>query len=221
MKKEVLIFMPLAIIFMLFVIQDFAAQTQETATTQPTIPNNFEVIVRDNAGKELLPWTGQIFSIKNGKPVDKISSKDRLKLLPPGNYVLMLHFEEDIPEMKGHRPFTFTITTGNKTTFSLAVGASQGPEMETGILRTVKGEDYVNFPLPVADPNLCKAKCEKDRNCGAYTYADLKKKGARCYLIRGAGTPGRCEYCISGVIQRDSSPYRVHITTEKLESEEL
>lgn len=182
--------------------------------------NNFEAIVKDNADAELTTWTGQIFSIADAKALGNVSPDDQRTHLPSGNYVVMLRFKEEIPGLKGHRPFTFIITEGHKTTFTLVIGASEEPEMEKGVLRTVKGEDYLNFFLPAADPNLCKTKCEKDRNCGAYTYCYTKQRRGRCYLIRGVGTPGPARPgsdCLSGVIQRaGSSPYRIHITTEKL-----
>lgn len=226
-KKSVCL--PAMMIFLCcLAINGLAEQHQEThsqkisneSTTSPARVDNFEIVVRDNMGKELLSWTGQIFRIKDGQIVSDISSTHRYANLSPGNYVLMLHFPEEIAELKGHRPFTFTMTQEKKTTFTLVIGASQAPDMEKNIIRTVKGEDYVNFPLPAADPNLCKAKCEKDRNCGAYTYCySTKRRAARCYLIRGAGTPGPAHAkaeCFSGVIQRNRSPYQVHITTEKL-----
>ncbi len=238
MKKYSIIFVLVVMAFVLLGDQVFAAKNQKTATAakeklkkaaeetnQHTLPDNFEAIVKDNAGAELSTWTGQIFSIANAKALENVSPDDQRTHLPSGNYVVMLRFKEEIPGLKGHRPFTFIITEEHKTTFTLIIGASEGPEMEKNVIRTVKGEDYANFFLPAADPNLCKTKCEKDRNCGAYTYCyDPKQRRGRCYLIRGAGTPGPAHPdsdCLSGVIQReDSSPYRVHITTEKLKSEE-
>ncbi len=214
-----------------FAHNGLAEQNQETdpqnaspeAAKSPSREDNFEIVIHDNAAQEITNWTGQIFNIKDGKIAGDVSNAHRHAQFPVGNYVLMLHFPEEITELKGHRPFTFTITEAQKTTFTLIIGTSQTPDMEKGILRTVKGEDYLNFPLPNADPRLCKTKCEKDRNCGAYTYSyNLKLRKARCYLIRGPGTPGPghpgAEY-FSGVIQKNSSPYQVQITTEKREQE--
>ena len=181
-----------------------------------TQPDNFKLIVNNNAGDTLTAWTGQLFSIINAKTVGAISATRQQIHLQPGNYVLMLHFKEDIPELKGHRPFTFTITKDHKTTFTLTIGGSR-PEAEKDIIRTIKGEDYINFPLPIADPALCKSKCEKDRNCGAYTYcyySDIRV--AKCYLIHGAGTPGAGQGCVSGIIQREDAPYQIRITTTKM-----
>jgi hypothetical protein len=204
--------------------------TPEESVKSSSALHNVEIIIQDNAGAEIIAWTGQIFSIKDGKPVDNISPKDRFKHLPAGNYVLMLHFEENIPEMKGHRPFTFTISEGNKTTFTLLVGAPQEPEMESGVGRTGadfiesdprSGRDYVNFELPVDDPELCLAKCKKDPNCDVYSYSKPPEwSKARCWLIHGAAVPHPNPHSVSGVIHRESSPYQVEITTEKLESEE-
>jgi hypothetical protein len=201
--------------------------TPEKSVKSPPALHNFEFVIQDNVGAELIAWTGQIFSIMDGKPVDKISPKDRFKHLPAGNYVLMLHFEEDIPEMKGHRPFTFTIKENHRTMFTLLIGASQELEREDGVGRTGadfvasdprRGRDYVNFELPAGAPELCLAKCKKDPNCDAYSYGKLPEwPKARCWLIHGAAVAEPSPYAVSGVIQRDSSPYQVQITIEKLE----
>jgi len=180
--------------------------------------DNFEAIVKDNAGEELIPWTGQIFSIKNGKPVSEISSSNHTTCLPSGNYVLMLHFEEDLPEMKGHRPFTFTINEDTKTRFTLLVGPPPEQVLEYDVVRY--GSDYDNIEMLIDSPELCQAKCTKDPKCKAFTYskAGIWEPNGRCWLKHSVpprtSSPGN----ISGVIQRDSSPYQVHTTTEKLES---
>ena len=235
MKKLAYVFMISLLIFAFLSTGILAEQkegmnsknTPEETVKSPPALHNFEFVIQDNVGAELTAWTGQIFSIKDGKPVDKISPKDRFKHLPAGNYVLLLHFPEDIPEMKDHRPFTFTIKENHKTTFTLLIGASQEPEREDGVGRTGadfvasdprRGRDYVNFELPVADPKLCLEKCKKDPNCDIYSYGKPPEwPKARCWLIHGAAVAFPDPYSVSGVIQRDSSPYQVQIMTEKLD----
>jgi hypothetical protein len=208
------------------VFNGLAQENQKTDSQKAPLSSvaNLEIVIHDNTDKEFTSWTGQMFNIKDGQIIGDVSSTQRYAELTPGNYLLMLHFPEEVEELKGHRPFTFTITQGKKTTFTLIIGASQTPDMEKDIIRTVKGEDYLHFTLPTADPNLCKAACEKDRNCGAYTYCYYSQlKEAYCYLIRGAGTPGPAhggQECVSGVIQRNPSPYQVQITTQELKREE-
>lgn len=237
MRTSTYMYVIVVIIFVFFARAVFAEQEQEAESTEktskkpvesPEIPHNVEVVIQDNTGTEMSTWTGQIFSIKDGKPVDTISPKDRFKQLPTGNYVLLLHFEEDIPELKGHRPFTFTVREDSKTIFTLLIGASQEPELEYEVKRVGadfiasdprSGRDYVNFELLSADPELCLAQCKKDPNCDVFSYGKLPEwPKARCWLIHGAAVAEPAPYSASGVIRRDSSPYQVRITTEKLES---
>lgn len=221
-------------VFGLFAGGVFAEQEQAVEPTEnpsrqplesPERPHNVEIVIQDNTGTEISAWTGQIFSIKDGKPIDTISPQNRLKQLPAGNYVLILHFEEDVPELKGHRPFTFTLREGHKTTFTLLIGASQEPELEYDVKRVGadfiasdprSGKDYVNFELPVADPQLCLAACKKDPNCDVFSYGNPPEwPKARCWLIHGAAVAEPAPHSASGVVRRDSSPYRVQVTIEK------
>ena len=229
MKKHTIIFVLLALTFVLLEVQVFAAPKEETTipseeklkkaaeeANKPLSPNNFEVIVKNNTGSKLTGWTGQIFSITNAKAVGDISPTNQRKHLPLGNYVLMLRFKEDIPELKGQRPFTFTITKDKKTVFTLIIGASSEPEMEFDVDR--HGSDYASFWLLEDRPEVCLAKCKKDPKCKAYTFvkAGIAGKNAHCWLKHGIPAPVYSHGSVSGVIQRDSSPYRVRLRYEKL-----
>ncbi len=192
------------------------ATPQEAATDS----FNFEVIMKKSDGTPYTAWSGQMFSVATAKPVDAAAPEQTRFTLEPGNYMLMVDFMADVPEdYKGKRPFTFAVKPEQKTLLTITIGG-EFPNMEKDILRTTKGEDYFNTQLASPEPQLCKSTCEKDRNCGAYTYCYYTtKKIARCYLIRGAGTPGPAhpgEDCFSGVIQRDPSPFQSQITLESL-----
>lgn len=229
--------MLVVIILMVFSINLLAEQTtpekseknnSEHAEKAQAPTHNFEIIIQKNDETEITSWTGQIFSIVNGKSVENVSPKKRNKRLPAGNYLLMLHFDKDIPEIQGHRPFTFSIAEDAKTTFTLVIGASQEPEIEYGVVRTGadfiasdsrRGRDYVNFELPEENPELCLARCKKDPNCDIYSYVKSPEMSKpRCWLIHGAAVPREDPYAVSGVVQRNASPYQVKITTEKFES---
>lgn len=201
-----------------------AEEPKKAAEAAEPAPQNLEIIIQKNSGGDMAAWTGQLFSLPTGKPVQSVSPEQRRLLLPEGNYLLMLNFDETAGEMKGQHPFTFTIAADANTKFLLTVGRSDAPEIEHGIVRTgadfVKGEsrkgrDYINFELPTPDPMVCLAKCKDDRNCDAFSYVKISDKG-RCWLIHGAAVvTDHLPDSASGIIQRDSSPYQLQITSEK------
>jgi len=189
---------------------------------------NFEVIIQKSDKSPHTAWSGHIFSVATATPVTAVTPEQTRFTLDSGNYMLMLDFTADVPEeYQGKRPFTFTVKPEQKTLLTIFIGG-EFPDMEKDVIRTTIGEDYLNFKLPSPDPQACKSACEKDRNCGAYTYAyNGAKKFARCYLIRGVGTPGPAHYthvdslCLSGVIQRDPSPFQMNVTFESLTGQAL
>ncbi len=210
--------------------QNTEKNRQNTAEASTARHDNFEIIITHNSQTELPPWQGNLFALKTGKSVDKVSPHERLKYLAPGNYVLMLAFKEKIPELQGHRPFTFSISPKAKTIFHLLIGAQHEPEVEYGVGRTGadfvesdprRGRDYINFELPPGSHEPCLQKCKSDPNCDAYSYvASPEWSKARCWLIHGAAVPWEGQYAISGVITRNPVPYQVRITTEAFETKE-
>ena len=67
------------------------------------------------------------------------------------------------------------------------------------------GGDYRNFELPTADAEgaPCRAACEADKRCRAWTYVRPGYAGpaARCYLKDKITRPRQKPCCISGVIR--------------------
>jgi hypothetical protein len=66
------------------------------------------------------------------------------------------------------------------------------------------GGDLKNFEVPAdADGSACKAACEADNKCRAWTYARPGYVGAsaRCYLKDKLKPPRRRPCCISGVVR--------------------
>jgi hypothetical protein len=63
------------------------------------------------------------------------------------------------------------------------------------------GQDYRNFDLPAARPQLCQAECGADPKCKAFTYVKPGVQGssARCWLKSGVPAAGRSSCCVSGV----------------------
>ncbi|MBN1186251.1 MAG: PAN domain-containing protein [Bacteroidales bacterium] len=201
---------------------------QNSSKCEGIVPQNVEIRVQRLTNAELPSWTGQIFALADGKPAAAVSSEMPCQQLEVGNYVLMLHFQETLPEIETLRPFTFSISANHKTIFTLQIGKSEEPEMEYDVVRTGadfietdprRGRDYVNFELPKDQPELCMDRCKKDPNCDAYSYGSSPgAPAARCWLIHGAAVPRPAPHGVSGVITRDASPsYQVIITTEQAE----
>jgi len=82
--------------------------------------------------------------------------------------------------------------------FCLPVLADSIP-LENNIDRP--GSDYRDFDLPTADPNLCRAACEAEAECKAFTYVRPGMQGpsARCWLKDSVPDAVPNDYCVSGV----------------------
>jgi len=63
------------------------------------------------------------------------------------------------------------------------------------------GQDYRNFDLPEAQPELCQAHCGAEPQCQAFTYVQPGVQGAsaRCWLKSGVPDARASSCCISGV----------------------
>lgn len=73
-----------------------------------------------------------------------------------------------------------------------------GPGMENNTDRP--GSDYNRFVLTVPSPKNCKAACDADQGCAAWTYVrpGVQQKEAICYVKRPAPAPVSNNCCISG-----------------------
>jgi hypothetical protein len=62
------------------------------------------------------------------------------------------------------------------------------------------GHDYKNFMMSQADPEICRAACEADPGCQAYTYVKpgVQDDKARCWLKNKAAPAQPASCCISG-----------------------
>lgn len=62
------------------------------------------------------------------------------------------------------------------------------------------GNDYNRFVLTVPSPKNCKAACDADTGCAAWTYVrpGIQQKEAVCYVKRPAPAPVSNKCCISG-----------------------
>lgn len=63
------------------------------------------------------------------------------------------------------------------------------------------GNDYRSFELTADDPELCRAACDDDARCKAFTYVKpgLQGPAARCWLKDSVPTPRAEGCCVSGV----------------------
>lgn len=79
-----------------------------------------------------------------------------------------------------------------------AGAAAWAQEMEVGFDRP--GGDLSDMDLAKADPALCRAACEKDGRCLAWTYmAPAPGEAPHCYLKSEVPEPVEHERCTSGV----------------------
>lgn len=82
--------------------------------------------------------------------------------------------------------------------FSIGAAAAE-TTVEPGVDRF--GSDYSGTDLSAADPALCRAACDADGSCKAYTYVKPGVQGpsARCYLKDAVPPPTPADCCVSGV----------------------
>jgi hypothetical protein len=73
------------------------------------------------------------------------------------------------------------------------------PPLEWAIDRP--GLDYKNFDLPDADPELCRAACESEEHCKAWTHVHpgIQGPSARCWLKGAVPGPVGNSCCVSGL----------------------
>jgi len=62
------------------------------------------------------------------------------------------------------------------------------------------GGDYAHAAVPNGDPAVCAARCERDRNCRAWSFSYPTGAGAAtCWLKRQVSPPVPSSCCVSGV----------------------
>ncbi len=85
--------------------------------------------------------------------------------------------------------------------FTIALGllalpaASQSVSLEPNTNR--RGNDYSNFPLAAANPELCRQACARDNRCAAFTY--VGGQAPHCWLKNVAPPASGDGCCVSGV----------------------
>ncbi len=63
------------------------------------------------------------------------------------------------------------------------------------------GGDYASAPVPNGDPAVCAARCERERNCRAWSFSYPPASGgtAMCWLKREVVPRQAASCCVSGV----------------------
>ena len=63
------------------------------------------------------------------------------------------------------------------------------------------GGDYASAPVQSGDPAVCASRCERDKNCRAwsFTYPSSAGAPAMCFLKREVVPPMPASCCVSGV----------------------
>ena len=76
--------------------------------------------------------------------------------------------------------------------------AALAADFEPGTNRP--GSDYRSFDLPSPDPQACKAQCDREGQCAAWTYVNPGVQGpaARCWLKHSAPGARGDSCCVSG-----------------------
>lgn len=69
--------------------------------------------------------------------------------------------------------------------------------LEYGIDRY--GNDYAAFSEPVGGPEACRARCESDTRCRAFTYQAVPNFTPTCWLKDATSEWVPCETCVSGI----------------------
>lgn len=79
----------------------------------------------------------------------------------------------------------------------VATANAQG--MEFG--RNRPGGDFTHFPLPIPDPNFCRAACAANGNCKSWTFVNPGVQGplAQCWLKSSVPASVVDACCVSGV----------------------
>ncbi|MGB7037125.1 MAG: PAN domain-containing protein [Xanthobacteraceae bacterium] len=85
-----------------------------------------------------------------------------------------------------------------------AAAASVAPDMtpasaQSGYDRP--GDDYASAPVQSGDPAVCASRCERERNCRAWSFSYPTASGApaMCFLKRQVVPRTQSSCCVSGV----------------------
>jgi hypothetical protein len=71
----------------------------------------------------------------------------------------------------------------------------------------LRGADYSNFSIALAEPGLCQNACRADTKCAAWTYVQPGAQGeqARCWLKNRVPPRSQGNCCVSGVERGEES----------------
>ena len=79
-----------------------------------------------------------------------------------------------------------------------AVAAADNAAAQSGYDRP--GGDYAHAAVANGDPAVCAARCERDRNCRAWSFSYPTASGpAMCWLKRQVSAPVPSSFSVSGV----------------------
>jgi hypothetical protein len=83
----------------------------------------------------------------------------------------------------------------------VAAGAAGGPNAAAQSGYDRPGGDYAHAPVASGDPEACAVRCERDRNCRAWSFVYPTASGtpATCWLKRQVSPPVLSTCCVSGV----------------------
>jgi len=90
------------------------------------------------------------------------------------------------------------LVVGFAVLLAMAVGGAAPALAQAGYDRP--GGDYSSASVPGGDPAICAARCERDKNCRAWSFSyPASGAQATCYLKREVVPPVASSCCVSGV----------------------
>lgn len=90
------------------------------------------------------------------------------------------------------------LVVGIAVLIAAAVAAADKAVAQSGYDRP--GGDYAHGTVANGDPAVCAARCERDRNCRAWSFSYPTASGpATCWLKRQVSPPLPANCCVSGV----------------------
>jgi hypothetical protein len=91
------------------------------------------------------------------------------------------------------------LTAGLAVLLVVALAVSSLALAQSGFDRP--GADYASAPVANGDPSVCATRCERDRNCRAwsFSYPSISGEAAICWLKRDIAPRVQSSCCVSGV----------------------
>ena len=97
------------------------------------------------------------------------------------------------------RSFTYTFGVPAFLFVVMALAGAGVARAQLGFDRP--GGDYASAAVPTGDPDVCAARCERDKSCRSWSFSYPSASGeqAMCWLKREVVPRAKANCCVSGV----------------------